>query len=324
MSGSAAPPKPTGRGPLGKLAQWITAMPHPTCVCEVASSHVAAARWTSAQGTLAGYGVEAMPVGTIQPSPVEINILNADDYRGTVARLLRQIPARPPAIALLLPDEVVRVFILSFDTFPRKADEAAPLLRLRLKKSVPFDVEDTTLSWMKQIGRTGNVEVIAALARKEIVSEYEAAFAAEGAAPGVVLSSSLASLPLLDSHGSTLMVRMSGRSLATVIVSGESLCVFRTTEMATLADTLEPAAVLEEIFPSVAYFTDTWGASIDRVRVAGFGDRTDTFRAAISQEMKCPVESLGEGALHTLPGDARTLMNQGLEPLVGWMMNAAS
>ena len=100
--------------------------------------------------------------------------------RHRLAACCGKFPNRPPSIALLLPDEVVRVFILSFDTFPRKADEAAPLLRLRLKKSVPFDVEDTTLSWMKQVGRTGNVEVIAALARKEIVREYEQAFESRG------------------------------------------------------------------------------------------------------------------------------------------------
>jgi hypothetical protein len=320
----AATPNAARGGPLGKLAQWINAMPHPTCVCEVAPTYVAAARWSGAQGSLGGYGVEVLPPGTIQASPVEPNVLNAENYRSAVTRLLHQIPNRPPSIALLLPDEVVRVFILSFDTFPRKADEAAPLLRLRLKKSVPFDVEDTTLSWMKQVGRTGNVEVIAALARKEIVREYEQAFAAEGAAPGVVLSSSLASLPLLESQGATLMVRMSGRSLATVIVRSDALCVFRTTDMSAVADALDPQSVLEEIFPSVAYFQDTWGASIDRVRIAGFADRTDVFRNAIAHEMKCPVEPLGEGALHALPGDARTLMNQGLEPLVGWMMNGAS
>jgi len=322
--GASTPSAASGGGPFGKIARWITAMPHPTCVCEVAPTYVAAARWNSAQGSLGGYGVEPLPAGTIQPSPVDPNVVNAENYRGTVSRLLRQIPNRPPSIALLLPDEVVRVFILSFDTFPRKADEAAPLLRLRLKKSVPFDVEDTTLSWMKQPGRAGNVEVIAALARKEIVREYEQAFEAEGAAPGVVLSSSLAGLPLLESQGATLMVRMSGATLATVIVRSDSLCVFRTTNMSASAETVDPQGVLEEIFPSVAYFQDTWGVGIDRVRVAGFADRTDAFRAAIAHEMKCPVESLGEGTLHTLPGDARTLMNQGLEPLVGWMMNGAS
>jgi hypothetical protein len=320
----ATSPSAGGRGPLGKIVQWITAMPHPTCVCEVAPTYVAAARWSSAQGSLGGYGVEVLPAGTLQPSPVEPNVLNVENYQATVGRLLRQIPNRPPSVALLLPDQVVRVFILSFDTFPRKADEAAPLLRLRLKKSVPFDVEDTTLSWMKQVGRTGNVEVIAALARKEIVREYEQAFITEGAAPGVVLSSSLASLPLLESQGATLMVRMSGKSLATVIVRSDALCVFRTTNMSAAAETLAPQSVLEEIFPSVAYFQDTWGVGIDRVRIAGFADRTDAFRAAISNEMKCPVESLGEGVLHSLPGDARTLMNQGLEPLVGWMMNGTA
>ena len=120
------------------------------------------------------------------------------------------------------------------------------------------------------------------------------------------------------------MVRMSGTSLATVIVRSDALCVFRTTNMSGVAGTLDPQSRSRRNFPVGCLLSGYLGCGHRPRPLAGFADRTDAFRAAISQEMKCPVESLGEGALHSLPGDARTLMNQGLEPLVGWMMNGVS
>ena len=68
---------------------------------------------------------------------------------------------------------MVRVFILPFDTLPRRADEALQLLRWRLKKSVPFDVDETAVSWMRQTGRQGALEVVTAVARQRIIKEYE-------------------------------------------------------------------------------------------------------------------------------------------------------
>ena len=57
-------------------------------------------------------------------------------------------------MALLVPDAVIRVFVLHFDEFPRKAEEAIPMLRWRLKKSVPFEAEETLISYMRQLRAT--------------------------------------------------------------------------------------------------------------------------------------------------------------------------
>jgi type IV pilus assembly protein PilM len=300
-------------------------MPHPGVVCELSPTHVAAARWNNSRGSLDVFAREGLPEGVIVPSPVEANVTNPEALRAAVASVFRRIPNRPPTLALLIPDPVVRVFIFPFETFPRRADEAAPLLRLRLKKSVPFDVEETVISWMRQSGREGKLEIVTAIARRQIVREYEEALEAAGLQPGVVLSSSIATLPLLEKDGATLFVRMSGRSFTTAIVTGDTLCVFRSSEMASGAAYVEPQAVLDEIFPAIAYFQDSWGATVDRVRVAGFGDREALLRQALENELRCAAERLGDGEpARSLPPEAQSLFHQELEPLVGWMMNGAA
>ncbi len=309
-------------GPVRRIGKWLDAMPHPALVCEISTSHVAAAQWGRGLLALDAHGVEDLPPGAIVPSAVETNIKNGEAVRSALRSVLSRMSTRGEKIALLVPDSVVRVFILPFETFPRRADEAVPLLRWRLKKSVPFDVEGTVVSWMRQAGRSGNLEILAALARQEILREYEAIVESAGMETGVVLSSTLATLPLLEEGGSTLLARLTDTSLTTAIVFGGTICVYRTNDVSVAADQLVPQALLDEIFPAVAYFQDTWGGSVDRVRLAGFGDRTTEFRQAVQNELGCAVMPLASGAVGTeIPNEVVSLGHQRLEGLVGWALN---
>jgi hypothetical protein len=120
-------------------------------------------------------------------------------------------------------------------------------------------------------------------------------------------------------------VRISGKTLTTVIVSAGNLCVYRSTEMSSEAAALDPQSMLDEIFPAVAYFQDTWGAAPDRALIAGFGAREEVFRRALSVELKCPIATLSESdkAL-ALESSAKDLIHQDLDALVGWMLNGGS
>lgn len=312
-------------GPLRRLERWLYAMPHPSLVVEVAPSFVAAARWGMARGHLDAYAVEPVLPGAVSASPVEVNLPKGDSVRSALRRVFSRVPLRGSDIALLIPDPVVRVFILPFEIFPRSAAEALPLLRWRLKKSVPFDVDETVVSWMRQQGRDGNLEIVAAVARQRIVKEYEQLAESVGARAGVVLSSSLATLPLLEGHGATLLVRMSGHALTTFIVRDSSLCVYRSTDMPNEASLLDPQAMLDEIFPAIAYYQDTWGGSLDRVRLSGLGAREGLFRRSLSEELKVPVAPLADAEDALLLGaSTRDLMQHDMDALVGWMMNGGS
>ncbi len=317
--------KSSGTSFIGKIDRWLHAMPHPSLVVEIAADHVAAARWGVSRGSLEGYAAEPLPAGSLMPSPVDANVTQPDAVKEGLRRVFSRLPHRSGPLALLVPDMAVRVFVLPFENLPRKAEDALPLLRWRLKKSVPFDVDETTVSWMRQAGRDGGLEVVTAIARRRILREYEELLETMDVRAGVVLSSSLAALPLLEQSGATLVARLCGSTLTTAVVQGQSLCVYRSTELAAGARQFDAQAVLEEVFPAVAYFQDTWGREIDRAYLAGFGEKADLFRGALGRELNVGVEPISAaGGARDLNPQGKSLLRQGLDGLAGWAMNGAS
>jgi type IV pilus assembly protein PilM len=304
-----------------KIAIWLDASPHPPLAIEIAPDRIAGAR-LSRTGGLDGYAVEPLPPGSIVPSAVETNIINVVAVKNAFEAVSTRLRARNEEMAILLPDPVIRVFVQHFDEFPRSPQEAIPMLRWKLKKSVPFEVDETLISYMRQAPREGGVDVVTALGRLRIVREYETLAENLGLHPGVVMSSSLAAVTLLEDHKPTLLARVSGSALTTAIVREGVLCGYRCTELPAWGIGLTPQMLLEEIYPVAAYYQDTWQEGIQGVRVAGLGARLPEFVRPLEDEFRCEVRSL----LHTAISDgrisdeARPLADRELEGLVGWMV----
>lgn len=299
-------------------------MPQPPVVVEIAGPHVAVARSGGKGGYLEGVAAESLPPGSVMPSTLETNIVQPEAVRSALRKIFGRVPVHGARVALLVPDLVVRVFLLPFDTLPRRASEALPLLRWRLKKIVPFDVEETVVSWMRQDAREGGLEIVTAVARQPIVREYEALIESLGARADVVLSSTLAVLPLLEERGATLLVRLCSKTLTTVVVRGANLCLYRSTEMRADA-ALEPQAMLDEVFPAVAYYQDSWGETIDRVRLSGFGAKESSLGQRLAEELQIPAGSMNDAiGVQSFDASAKDLIPHGLDALLGWIMNRKS
>jgi type IV pilus assembly protein PilM len=310
-------------GFVRRMARWLDSIPHPLIACEIAADYVAAARWTRTGTGLDGFAVEPLPPGAILPTPVEANLIDAAEVRAAVGRVFSRLRTKSEDVALLVPDSVIRVFVLHFDVFPRKAEEAIPILRWRLKKSVPFEAEETLISFMRQTPREDGVDIVTGLARLRIVREYESLVESVGMSPGVVMSSTLAVVPLLPDGRPALLARVAGATLTTAIVREGMLCGYRCITLPSDARHVTPQALLDEIYPLAAYYQDSWSEGIAHVRLAGLADRVDEFREPFERELKCPVRSLLAGAVDEgmIRSDDRPLADRGLDALLGWTLN---
>jgi type IV pilus assembly protein PilM len=307
-------------GLVRRMAQWLDAPPHPLLVCEIAAEHVAAARWTRTTWAMEGFAIEPLTPDAIAPTAVETNLLNAAEVRTAIAKVFGQLGVKGQEVALLVPDPVVRVFVLHFDTFPRSVAEATPLLRWRLKKSVPFEAEETLISFMRQAPREDGVDIVTGLARLRIIREYEQILESAGMTPGVVMSSTLAAIPLLDDTRPCLLARVSGKSLTTAIVREGILCGYRCTDLPSRLSELSPQALLDEIYPVAAYYQDSWKEGIASVRLAGLGERAPEFRGLLERELGCPVSSLLASAATEgrIGPTLHALADHDLDSLIGW------
>ena len=308
---------------MRRVARWLDSIPHPLIACEISADYIAAARWTRTGMGLDGFAVEPLPPGAIFPTPVEANVIDAPEVRSAVGRVFSRLRARNEDVALLVPDSVIRVFVLHFDVFPRKPDEAIPILRWRLKKSVPFEAEETLISYMRQSPREDGVDIVTALARLRIVREYESLVESVGMSPGVVMSSTLAAVPLLPDGRPALLARVAGTTLTTAIVRDGVLCGYRCITLPVDARSVTPQALLDEIYPLAAYYQDSWREGIAQVRLAGLYERIAEFQEPFERELKCPVQSLlaAAGDEGMIRSDDQPLADRGLEALIGWTLN---
>jgi type IV pilus assembly protein PilM len=306
-----------------RVARWLDAIPHPLIACEISAHYVAAARWARTGTGLDGFAVEPLPPGAILPNAAESNLLGVSEVRGAVGRVFSRLRAKNEEVALLVPDPVIRVFVLHFDVFPRGTEEAIPMLRWRLKKSVPFEADETLISYMRQAPREDGVDIVTGLARLRIVREYESLMESAGMSPGVVMSSTLAALPLLSEGRPVLLARVAGSTLTTAIVREGVLCGYRCITLPAEAPDLTPQALLDEIYPLTAYYQDSWSEGIAQVLLAGLAERTAEFRGPLEKELNCPVGALlkaaeAEGRIRS---DEQPLAERNLEALIGWTLN---
>ena len=221
-------------------------------------------------GQLPVYAFEPLPAGAIVPGIGEQNLRAPEVVANAIRAALGQVAPRTRSVTLVLPDTVVRVFVLDFDALPAKAVEAIPVLRFRLRKMVPFEVEHAGVSYQVLVENKNECKVLAAVLPGPVLAEYEAAVREAGYEPGAVLPTSLAALGVIDSPEPIMAANLSTVALTTSITTGGDLLLYRTLDLPE-----DPALRIQEVQRGVsvaaAYYEDKLGARPRLLYYAGIG-----------------------------------------------------
>jgi type IV pilus assembly protein PilM len=254
--------------------------PPPEFVFEISASGIAMSR-TRGPAT-----IQFAPLadGVLVPSPIKENILNVAAFTAAVQKLVP--PGGRRTAALILPDNAMRLTVLEFDNLPEKEEERIALVRFRLKKTVPFDVETAAVSYQVQAGN----KVVVAVAPVEIIAQYEAPFRAAGLQPGIVTPGALTLLELLPATGSYLVAHQNSGALAVLVVSNGVLTLSRSLELNSenAADPLDE--IVSDLYATSVYVEDQAGSRPDRLYLAGFGTESKLFLARLSSELDVKVD----------------------------------
>ncbi|HLZ40027.1 MAG TPA: hypothetical protein VKQ11_03650 [Candidatus Sulfotelmatobacter sp.] len=239
----------------------------PNLACEIAADRVLAGRIVDHGGALEACAARELAPGSVVPDLVESNLRQRGAVREGIEAALGTVGGRSKDVIAIVPDAAVRVMLVDFDTLPSDHDEALGVVRFRLKKSLPFDVEKAKVSYHAQ--KLGDeVRVVAAVALGSVIEDYEAAFRDAGFSPGVVLPSTLAALGAAEGKNPTLVVKVDAHTTSIAILNEDRLQLFRTLEN-TRGVTISGEQLAEEVYPSVVFFQDTYHLNIERIYVAG-------------------------------------------------------
>jgi type IV pilus assembly protein PilM len=275
----------------------------PHLACEIATDRVTAARADEAQ-RVSAYNARTLPPGCIVPGLSAGNVLDTENLRLAITEALAAVRTRSRDVIAVLPDAAIRVTLLDFDKLPEREDDAAGIVRFRLKKSLPFNVDNAALSY--HVHRSnGDIQVLAAVAPREVVDEYESAFRAAGYNPGVVMPSMLASLGTVDADKPTVVVKVDSMTVSVAIVDRDQVRLLRTLDNPQGA-AVTGTQIASDVYPSVVFFEDTFGAKIERVLLAGLPNMAD-IASALEAQTGVQVQSLVTSRyLDTTAGDPST------------------
>jgi type IV pilus assembly protein PilM len=259
--------------------------PPPAMAFEISEAGIAASR----VGPSPNLEFRPLKEGVLSVSPIKENVIDSDEFASAVRTVWANHGSRKrKEVALILPDYCTRIAVLDFDEFPSDAKEQLSLVRFRLKRSVPFDVEAASVSYWVQPGVDKKCDVLSVLAPIEIITRYEAPFRSAGLNPGLVTTSTLAALELAPEAGLSVLAKISGRVLTVVVRQKSQVKLVRCLEVA--SQELEDIAGV--LLPTFVFVEDNLEGTAESLFLCGFGAQSDLAQRYFQRELGVAVEPL--------------------------------
>ena len=273
----------------------LVADPPPLLVFEISEQGVAGIRRNAKTLEVEAHTFQPIGEGAVEASAVKENVHRPEEFQQAVESTLRDLgPAKRADIALILPDDSSRLTVLDLDKLPGDARERLTLIRWRLKKTVPFDIERARISYQAQAAGEG-VSVLVAASPPEVVEQYEAPFQRAGMLPGYVSLSTASALNLTPLGGMTALAKMAGRTLTIVALDGGAVRLIRHIDLAAHPPDAVRARLqdmVSDLFPTFVFIQDNLGTPVSRLLLCGFGDLLRPALDAFPRELDCEVEPL--------------------------------
>jgi type IV pilus assembly protein PilM len=247
----------------------------PRLACEITPEGVIAARQQKEEQAAMSFA--PLQAGIVRPGLGAVNFTDQPRVVAALRQALDEVASREKELTLVVPDAAVRVLVMDFDALPANPQEALPIVRFRLRKLMPFEVDDAAVSYQAMRQKQEQTHVLVAVMPSAVRAEYESAVREAGYEPGVVLSSTLAALAALTTSDAALVMNRNGLSLTTAITSGDELLLHRTLELPA-SEELHHEELAQTVSVARAYFEDTLNASPEALYYVGPGGAQEFLR----------------------------------------------
>jgi len=316
----------------------------PPVSCEISQRFISVVRLNAKEPTIVERSVVTpIPGGLVTPSLSQPNVESLSDLSVLLKSSLAKAEIRSNKISVAIPDSSVKVAIHSFDKLPGNENERQQLLKWRLKKTTPFNVEDSLLAYYQQQGANGKISVVTLIIYRDVLAQYEALFRGLGMHAGFITPASLAAFELVARSdpsalkSSILFLHLNGLSLSTMIVRESTVVFFRHLDYfeeeardgagfeSIDAPQEERESIYEEIHPCLMYYQDKLGdVGVNKIYVLAGEELKPPSLEFLSQKTGSPVVNMDPFRLFRIhPVGSPPLSRNALAPALGLALGSA-
>jgi Tfp pilus assembly PilM family ATPase len=244
---------------------------------------------TTETGLPAGGGSYSLPNGR-----------DCDQVRDALRSCCRGFISESRRAALCLPDGVFRIQTLEFDELPGKTADRERLIRWRLEKTAAFDVSDTLVRYHILRRRNSGFTILACMAKKQVIEQYETLLLELGLEPWSVTLSSLTTLnfyapAMVKKSSSFALTHVTEDSFATIVSENGGVRFYRFKEIKRATGQDIHARLLSEIADSLHFYLHqdrSQQAEVGRLYLCGAPVVRDALAGELRAETTLEVEVL--------------------------------
>lgn len=207
--------------------------------------------------------------------------------------------ARPGRASLCLPDALFRVQTLEFDEFPSRSSDQARLILWRLEKAAAFNLAESVLRH-QVLRRPKGVTVLACLAKKALIEQYEALLTGLGLEVSSIAPSSFAVANLYTRYmtarsRSFAITHLTADSFATLVSDKGGVNFYRFKDVKRGGAAEVSGRFARDIADSLHFYTHkdrTQQAQLTHLYLSGEPGLCDALARELGQEASFEVEAV--------------------------------
>ena len=240
-----------------------------------------------AANQLEAWGETPFAADAVRISLREPNVLQPAAFIQTLRETHLKLGTGLERVSVSLPDATGRVMIHDLETRYRNKQEGIDVLRWKLKKIVPFDINEAHLDFQELRQKdTGEMSVLVSLVSRLVVTQYEELFLQAGLEPFRIDFSSFNQYRLfadrLQVAENFALASWDGSVVSLLIFYGGILEFYRAKEIP--GNGLDANRIYREINSSLLVHQDkNPGHTLDEIYCCAPVDAAETFQAIVAE-----------------------------------------
>lgn len=228
------------------------------------------------------------PPDTLKFSLREENVINPAVFVSKIREVYLKMLCGTNRISVSLPDTVGRVILLDLETRFKAREEGADIIRWKLKKNFPFDVNELHLDYqVLQERDSGEISTLVSLISRQVITQYEDLLAEAGLQPNRIDFTTFNICRFFSSHleiaeNAALMVWHSG--IISILIFHNGVLDFYRSKILSAGSVNGTNRIFCEVSNSFLVYREKQpGYSINKAFCIAPFDEAEAFRAVVAE-----------------------------------------